>query len=870
MKRMRLVLIDEIQQVGEDRGATLEAIVSRMKITASHDIRFVAVSATCPNVNDVAGWLGCSQESTRCFGDEFRPVKLQTHVLCYPEGKNDFLFQQNLKYKLLDVVLKYYNSRPTLVFCGTRKDTTSSVQQILKDAISLGQVFTLNSERRALLIRNASKIADKILKDSVSRGVAFYHAGLSFGDRNIVQELFSNGNLMVVCTTSCLAKGVNLPAHLVVIQGTQLYNGGIYEELSIIDVLQMIGRAGRPQFDSSGVAVIMTTDLNRCRYENLVNGQEVIESELMSHIPTFLNTEIAIGSIRNIQQAHIWLLSTFLYRRIQANPDRYQVPSGLSNAKLDEFLKELLLFAIQDLKTAQMLKIKPDGSLLPLESGTCMARYSIAFETMKLFQVLDTDEVNLPQVILTLARASEFSQISLRRNEKSSLNALNAEVKFRLETPGKRKSKPKLIQTPEEKLFVLIQAVLGDLEIGDWSLKQEAAQVITNLQRIMKGALSYFSNKSRRAPLHNILWFNQSLHQKLWYDSPHVCRQVEKIGRKLSDTLAQAGVCSLLELAAQDPRVLEQTLSRNLPFGTKVQEAVSKIWPQFSLSFVPGSNGCLIVRAVAKTPIPRSKLGQGNYSTLLVWEEGESGLLSANSAVPNFSERPFEVSVTLGSKPVVAHLFNNEFIGMDVEATFSTLPVPDPPRTLISPLPPKLPFSAEIVLHDDDPFYYLDESPEIHLNPEPEIDSPEYDFPLSPSSEWKAPPALPGRYDSPSFVSKPTRPEEVKGAVWVELEEHKRMLEEERSLRVALEERVKSLERQFQAFSVPSAPHPRSQPCTPRIHPSLLQPPTIAPTPPTQVPLHPPTQVQVPLHPEGRGQSKWFSLAKQHAKPTNV
>ena len=58
--------------------------------------------------------------------------------------------------------------------------------------------------------------------------------------------------------TSTLAMGVNLPAHLVVVKSTQHYTCGVYTEYTETQVLQMIGRAGRPQFDTSATAVIMT------------------------------------------------------------------------------------------------------------------------------------------------------------------------------------------------------------------------------------------------------------------------------------------------------------------------------------------------------------------------------------------------------------------------------------------------------------------------------------------------------------------------------------------------------------------------------------------------------------------------------------
>lgn len=69
--------------------------------------------------------------------------------------------------------------------------------------------------------------------------------------------------LPVLMTTSTLAMGVNLPAHLVIIKATQQYAGGAYKDYTETQILQMIGRAGRPQFDSSAVAIIMTKESQR-------------------------------------------------------------------------------------------------------------------------------------------------------------------------------------------------------------------------------------------------------------------------------------------------------------------------------------------------------------------------------------------------------------------------------------------------------------------------------------------------------------------------------------------------------------------------------------------------------------------------------
>jgi len=72
--------------------------------------------------------------------------------------------------------------------------------------------------------------------------------------------------------------GVNLPAHLVVIKSTQHYTSHGFEEYTESEILQMIGRAGRPQFDTSATAVIMTKSSQQQKYQNLVGGKQIIES----------------------------------------------------------------------------------------------------------------------------------------------------------------------------------------------------------------------------------------------------------------------------------------------------------------------------------------------------------------------------------------------------------------------------------------------------------------------------------------------------------------------------------------------------------------------------------------------------------------
>lgn len=88
-----------------------------------------------------------------------------------------------------------------------------------------------------------------------------HHAGMLRADRTLAERLFAEGHVRVLCCTATLAWGVNLPAHTVIIKGTQVYNAekGTFADLGVLDVMQIFGRAGRPQFDTSGEGIIITT-----------------------------------------------------------------------------------------------------------------------------------------------------------------------------------------------------------------------------------------------------------------------------------------------------------------------------------------------------------------------------------------------------------------------------------------------------------------------------------------------------------------------------------------------------------------------------------------------------------------------------------
>ncbi len=94
----------------------------------------------------------------------------------------------------------------------------------------------------------------------------------------------------------------------------------LFYVLFFSDVLQMMGRAGRPQFDNEGKAVVMVQDTKKAFYKRFLYEPFPVESCLLQVLPDYLNAEIATGSITGMQSAMECVTWTFFFRRLMMNP----------------------------------------------------------------------------------------------------------------------------------------------------------------------------------------------------------------------------------------------------------------------------------------------------------------------------------------------------------------------------------------------------------------------------------------------------------------------------------------------------------------------------------------------------------------------
>lgn len=379
---VELFLIDEVHLLKEPRGSTLEAVVSRMK-TRGADVRFVALSATVPNSDDVARWLGRDHTNPgipacrATFGEEFRPVKLQKFVYGFDSRTNDYQFDTFLNEQLYTHITKHSQRKPILVFCQTRKSCQTSAKKLAEEWNERQPQSRPWPEPTKRI-----PVISPELQEIVRYGVAFHHAGLDAQDRRAVEQAFLDGRLSVICCTSTLAMGMNLPCHMVVLKGTTSYVDGSISELSDLEFMQMLGRAGRPQFGNSGVAVVLTRARNKQHYEDMGSGQQILESTLHQNLIEHLNSEINLGTFRDIQKAKDWLKGTFLAVRLDRHPQYYKLEeTGVVANPLDDRLEKICETDITKLQQAGL--ITEDEAFQSTDYGRAMSRYVIRFDSMQ-------------------------------------------------------------------------------------------------------------------------------------------------------------------------------------------------------------------------------------------------------------------------------------------------------------------------------------------------------------------------------------------------------------------------------------------------------------------------------------------------------
>ncbi|KEH28731.1 U5 small nuclear ribonucleoprotein 200 kDa helicase [Medicago truncatula] len=485
---VKLLIIDEIHLLHDNRGPVLESIIARTvrQIETTKDyIRLVGLSATLPNFEDVARFLRVDHnKGLFYFDNSYRPVPLSQQFIGITV-KKPFQRYQLMNDICFEKVMAEAGKHQVLIFVHSRKETAKTARAIRDTALAndtLGRFLKEDSASREILHSHTDLVKSNDLKDLLPYGFAIHHAGMTRTDRQLVEDLFASGHVQVLVSTATLAWGVNLPAHTVIIKGTKIYNPerGAWTELSPLDVMQMLGRAGRPQYDSCGMGIVVTGHSELQYYLSLMNQQLPIESQFISKLADQLNAEIVLGTVQNAKEACNWIGYTYLYVRMSRNPSLYGLAPDvvMRDITLEERRADLIHSAATILDRNNLVKYdRKSGYFQATDLGRIASYYYITHGTISTYNEHLKASMGNIELSQLFSLSEEFKYVTVRQDEKIEL----AKLLDRVPIPVKES-----LEDPSAKINVLLQSYISQLKLEGLSLTSDMVFITQSAGRLLR------------------------------------------------------------------------------------------------------------------------------------------------------------------------------------------------------------------------------------------------------------------------------------------------------------------------------------------------------------------------------------------------
>ena len=358
--------------------------------------------------------------------------------------------------------------------------------------------------------RIIANIKDQNLKLTLAFGVGIHHAGLVERDRRTVEELYVNMKIQVLIATATVAWGVNFPAHLVIVKGTEFYDGKLkrYVDMPITDVLQMIGRAGRPQFDHQGVAMVLVHDVKKGFYKKFLYEPFPVESSLLNVLADHLNAEVVAGTITTRQDALDYMTWTFFFRRLLLNPSYYGM-EDVAEEGLNTFLSGVVGKALDELEMSYCLQTDEDGrTIYSTVEGRIASFYYLAHTTLQHLRDSLEEDMTTEKMLQTLVDATEFSQLPVRHNE----DLINTELAKQCPLEVNIYT----MDSPNTKASLLLQAHFSRLVLPSTDYLTDTKSVMDNTPRVLQAMIDVCAESGWLASTLRVISMLQMCVQARW------------------------------------------------------------------------------------------------------------------------------------------------------------------------------------------------------------------------------------------------------------------------------------------------------------------------------------------------------------------
>ncbi|KAK8106297.1 Sec63 Brl domain-containing protein [Apiospora kogelbergensis] len=521
VQKVRLLIIDEVHMLHDERGAVIESLVARTERQVESTqslIRIVGLSATLPNFIDVADFLKVNRHAGLFYFDaSFRPVPLEQHFIGVKGKAGSKVSRENLDNIAFEKVKEMLEQdHQIMVFVHSRRDTMQTAKMLHEKAIDdvCMDLFDPQSHPKYdQAVRDMKSSRARELRDLLPKGLGIHHAGMTRSDRNLMERLFGEGVIKVLCCTATLAWGVNLPAAAVIIKGTQVYSAqdGKFVDLGILDVLQIFGRAGRPQFEDVGIGMICTTLDRLPHYLSAVTEQQPIESKFSSKLVDNMNAEIALGTVTSIPEAVQWIGYSYLFVRMQRNPMTYGIEWAeiRDDPNLVQRRRQLAIQAARTLQKSQMIIYNDvTEELRSKDIGRIASQFYIQQTSVEVFNMMMKPHATEADILKMISMSGEFDNIQSRDSEEKELTHFRREV-VPCDVDGG-------IDTPQAKTNILLQAYICRAQPEDFALSNDLNYVAQQSGRICRALFMMALNRRWGHQCLVLLTLAKSIEKRIW------------------------------------------------------------------------------------------------------------------------------------------------------------------------------------------------------------------------------------------------------------------------------------------------------------------------------------------------------------------
>lgn len=348
------VIFDEIHYLGDiERGTVWEESI----IFSPKTVRFLALSATIPNCDELARWIeSVIDHRVKVITHNnravplsflfhynkqlltFKDLRAKARGRAVEERPRDRRVKKEADFRHFEIIkqLRSQDRLPLLYFVFSRaladklsQDTARKMDFTTPDEKAMIEEMVDNCIEKYQLqnLETATKLREELI-----RGVGRHHAGLLPQLKELVEILFGQRILRVLFVTETFAVGINMPARSVGYDALKKYDGRSFRPMHSLEFTQISGRAGRRGIDTTGWVIVphLPRDLSLEELQNLVYGDiEPLQSQF----------DLSFNSVLNLYSGHkneeVRMILKRNFAQFQANKNLPELTDKVAKLRME-------------------------------------------------------------------------------------------------------------------------------------------------------------------------------------------------------------------------------------------------------------------------------------------------------------------------------------------------------------------------------------------------------------------------------------------------------------------------------------------------------------------------------------------------------